>query len=220
VTVCRQRAAVLAAGLAFLAAACGGAAPAVDGATSPTPTTAATEPAATTGDTVPPGEQASVGAVGPTVAGAAATTPRPVTCGPVERPPLQTGSHLLGDREPPVPYSSRPPTSGWHASGHLAVDVRGGARPLSEPEQVSVLEGGGVVVSHRGLRADDVARLRDHVRSQYAGRVAVTPYDGIPAATVAFTAWGRVQRCDGVDLVALDRFVERFGPSGPVTPGH
>jgi hypothetical protein len=216
----RQRAAVLAAGLVLLASACGGAAPTVVGGTSPAPAVGTSEPDTATPAqaTTTPAAQPSTGAVGsPTTAAEPATR---ATCQPIERPPLQTGSHLLGGREPPVPYSSQPPTSGWHASGHLDVDIRGRANALSEPEQVSVLEAGGVVVSHRGLQADDVARLRDRVRARYAGRVAVTPYNGIPAGTVAFTAWGRVQRCGGVDLAALERFVARFGPDAPITPGH
>jgi hypothetical protein len=224
VTPRRSRAAGLIAGLALLAAACAGAAPSeVAGPTSTASARRAaadaTDAARSTDESATPSDHTSTGTSEPATAEATSAPPR-VSCDPIERPPLQSGSHLLGDREPPVPYSSQPPTSGWHSSGHFDVEVRGRAHPLSEPEQVSVLEVGGVVVSYRGLAADDVARLRDRVRTRYAGRVAVTPYAGIPRGTVAFTSWGRLRRCDGVDLAALDRFVERFGPDGPVAPGH
>lgn len=72
-------------------------------------------------------------------------------CGPVEEPPRQSGSHLLGDQQPPVAYSSTPPTSGWHASGAFDITVQPPDDPLPEPQQVSVLEAGGVVVAYRDI---------------------------------------------------------------------
>ncbi|HEX6256415.1 MAG TPA: DUF3105 domain-containing protein [Euzebyales bacterium] len=223
----RTRAAGLVVGAALLASACAGAPAEVAGGASPAPDDGTTGrrdgPATPAGGPTRPADDRSAAAGDPAAQASPPVTsgaPGAVSCAGVERPPLQTGSHLLGGREPPVPFSSQPPTSGWHASGHVDVDVRSRARPLTEPEQVSVLEAGGVVVTHRGLAADDVARLRDRVRSRYAARVAVTPYDGVPSGAVAFAAWGRLQRCEGLDLTALDRFVERFGPSGPITAGH
>lgn len=142
------------------------------------------------------------------------------SCAEIERPPLQAGSHLIGDHEPPVPYSSQPPTSGWHSSGHFDVDVRGDDDPLPEPDQVSVLEAGGVVVAYGKLPDGAVDALGDHVRENYEQRVAVTPYGPLDAGAVAFTSWGVLQRCDGVDLDALDRFVAEFGTDEPIEPGH
>lgn len=119
-----------------------------------------------------------------------------------------------------MPYSSQPPTSGWHSSGHFEVDVRGEDDPLSEPDQVSVLEAGGVVVAHGQLPDDAVDGLGDHVRENHDQRVAVTPYEPLDAGVVAFTSWGVLQRCDGVDLDALDRFAAEFGTDEPIEPGH
>ena len=131
-------------------------------------------------------------------------------CEAAEPQPVQHGSHLVGDAEPPVPYSTTPPTSGWHASGSVPVAVQPARRPLSEPELVSVLEAGGVVVSHRGLDRSQRRRLAAHVRRRWPGRVSVTGYDQLADGQVVFTAWGVLQRCDGVDLAALDAFAEAY----------
>lgn len=119
-----------------------------------------------------------------------------------------------------MPYSSKPPTSGWHSSGHFDVDVNDADRPLSEPDQVSVLEANGVVVAYHDLPADAITVLGDHVRETLDGRVAVTPYDELDGGQVVFTGWGVLQRCDGVDLAALDRFVRGHGTGEPIEPGH
>lgn len=151
-----------------------------------------------------------------------AATPASATgeaCGAVEAPPLQAGSHLIGDAEPPVPFSSTPPTSGWHASGAMEVGVHGADDPLSEAEQVSVLEADGAVVTYRDLPADDLAALEDLVRSGYAGRVALTPYDALEAGQVALTAWGTLQRCDALDLEAVQAFLDQHA-GDDVVPGH
>jgi hypothetical protein len=141
-------------------------------------------------------------------------------CRDVETFPLQGGSHLLGDQEPPVPYNSTPPTSGWHSSGPVDIGVHGGDDALSEPEQVSVLEAGGVVVTYRGLDDEERAALEEAARQDHAGRVAVTPYDGLGDGEVAFTAWGTAQRCSGLDLDALAAFVDTYADEEPAVPGE
>lgn len=156
----------------------------------------------------------------PSTDAAPSTTPTAAMCAKLERPPLQSGSHLIGDQDPPVPYSSQPPTSGWHSSGHFDVDVRAADDPLSEPDQVSVLEAGGVVVTYGPLPDDAVSELGDHVREAHDQTVAVTPYERLDAGEVVFSSWGVLERCDGVDLAALDRFVRRHGTDQPIEPGH
>ncbi|MGH8887630.1 MAG: DUF3105 domain-containing protein [Egibacteraceae bacterium] len=140
-------------------------------------------------------------------------------CAPEALPRQQFGSHLIGDRPPPVPYSSTPPTSGWHASGGFAIAVNPPNQPLSEPRQVSVLEAGGVVVAYHELSAVDRDRLETHVRERFPGRVAVTSYDKLGPGEVAFAAWGVLQRCDGLDLDVLDAFVTAHGAQRPDTRG-
>lgn len=139
-------------------------------------------------------------------------------CEPAERPPQQSGSHVIGDQDPPVPYSSIPPTSGWHAAGATSIAVYRHDQTLPEPGQVSVLEAGGVVVTYRGLPDDDRSQLEAHVREHHDGRVAVTPYELLDDGHVAFTAWGVLQRCTGLNLAALDGFVAKHADVEP--DGH
>lgn len=183
------------------------------------PSDAGATPAPSASAAPVPSEPAAAGS-SPSASTSTAAPAVRASCRRVERPALQQGSHLLGDQQPPVPYSSRPPTSGWHSSGHFEVGISDVDDPLSEPEQVSVLEAEGVVVAYHGLARDDVARLTRLVHRRYRHRVAVTPYDRLGDGTVAFTAWGVLQRCDGLDVAALRRFVRRFGTDQPITPGH
>lgn len=150
----------------------------------------------------------------------AATAGPTADCGPVEAVAVQGGSHLLGDQEPPVPYNSTPPTSGWHSSGGFEIGVQAPDDPLGEPDQVSVLEAGGVVASYRGLDADERERLEAHVAAEpLAGRVAMTPYEAIDEGAVVFAGWGALQRCTAVDLAALDAFAATFADRAPDVPG-
>lgn len=136
-------------------------------------------------------------------------------CGPVETIPIQGEGHLLDDQEPPVPYNSTPPTSGWHASGDVEFAVYGPDEVLTEPEQVTVLELGGVVVSYNGLADDEIATLEDLVTDDHAGNAALTPYDQLGEGEVAITAWATLQRCDGVDEAAISAFIEAHAnPAG------
>jgi hypothetical protein len=163
----------------------------------------------------------SEAAPGPTQQTSPAPTTDPVAaaCDPVENPPLQAGSHLIGDTEPPVPYSSTPPTSGWHSSGALDVAIHGEDDPLTEPEQVSVLEAGGVVITYRDLDAADIDAIEGLVAEGYDGRVAVTPYAELQPGEVAVTAWGTLQRCSGLDLDVVGGFIDdHLGDE--VDPGH
>ena len=139
-------------------------------------------------------------------------------CAELEMPALQGGAHLIGGLEPPAPYSSTPPTSGWHSSGEVEITVQPSGEPLSEPEQVSVLESGGVVVTYNGLEEPDREALEQRVADRFEGRVAVTSYDKLDEGEVVFTAWGALQRCDDVDLKALDAFVAAYADDRPADP--
>lgn len=151
--------------------------------------------------------------------GTASSDEAAATCEEPTHPPREDGGHLIGDREPPVPYRSTPPTSGWHTSGHTPVTVQPPDEPLSGPRQVSVLEAGGVVVTYHELAADERAALERHVREHHRGTVAVTPYDKLEPGEVVFTAWGVRQRCRGFDAQVLDTFVDAHA-EGDANGGH
>lgn len=147
--------------------------------------------------------------------------PRPegtAACADIEFPTLQGGLHLIGDREPPVPYSSTPPTSGWHTRGNAEIGVHGPGDTLTEPEQVGILELGGVVVTHGTLPESSRTELAAFVREHYQDRVALTAYDKLADGAVAFTAWGVLQRCSSPDLDALAAFADAYAEPEP--PEH
>lgn len=128
-------------------------------------------------------------------------------CDAEERPQLQAGSHLIGDTAPPVPYSSVPPTSGWHASGVPDPGVHD--TPLTDPEVVALLEIGHVVAVYDPAQLDPAAieeleRLAD---AAHAGRLSVTPSTTELPTPLTLTAWGVLQRCATVSPDAVTNFV-------------
>ena len=125
-------------------------------------------------------------------------------CDPPEQQQLQDGSHLLGDQPPPVPYTSSPPTSGWHSSGR-PLDPGAYTEPASEPQQVRVLEQGGVVLAYDpSLPDDDVGQLQ-RIAGEVDG-VVVTPYEPAMPTPVTLTAWGVLQRCETVTAADVAAF--------------
>jgi len=131
-------------------------------------------------------------------------------CQAAELQPVQGGQHLMPNQKPPVPYNSTPPTSGWHTSGRVEVRVAPPEAPLTEPEQVAVLEAGAAVVSHRGLAPDQVEVLRRLAEERYPDMLAVTSYAKLGKGEVALTAWGVLQRCDGLDEAAITAFADAY----------
>ena len=132
------------------------------------------------------------------------------SCAAVETIPIQGEGHLVGDQEPPVPYNSSPPTSGWHTSSDVAIGTAPDDEPLTEPEQVTVLELGGVVVAHNGLATEEQASLEALVAEKFPGQAAATRYDELASGEVALTAWGKLQRCEALDLAAVEAFVQAY----------
>jgi hypothetical protein len=142
---------------------------------------------------------------------AAASSPVPTAtalsspaCPTVERPLLQTGSHLIGDAPPPVPWSSVPASSGWHGTTVPRVGIH--TAPLADADLVSLLEVGVVVLAHAPDAApdDEIARA---LTTQFPDRLAIAPYEGEMASPVALVTWGTIARCDRVDPAAVTEFV-------------
>lgn len=141
--------------------------------------------------------------------GAEGDAPAPsVACGELERPTIQDGGHLLGSQEPPVPYSSTPASSGWHAGGAPPTGVHD--EPLSDPQIVSVLHVGEVVAAYdpERLTANDIGLLEELADGPQP--LTVAPYrDGLNAP-LALVAWGVIQRCETVDPDAVQGFLDAY----------
>lgn len=141
---------------------------------------------------------------------ASAGPPATAACEDVETFSIQGEGHLVGKQKPPIPYNSTPPTSGWHTSTDVPIVVTPESDPLTEPEQVTVLERGGVVVSHGELSDDDRTALEQLLSDKFAGQAALTSYDKLDDGEVALTSWGVLQRCEEVDAAAVEAFVNRY----------
>jgi len=136
-----------------------------------------------------------------------ALAPQTQACAAAQRQTVQGGSHLIGAAAPPVPWSSDPPTSGWHATG-AGFPAGAYAEPVPESEQVAVLERGGVVVAFDpGLEPSTAGTLLE-LAGQVDGDVVITPHvRGLPTP-VTLTAWGVLQRCEVVDSADVAAFAE------------
>lgn len=151
-----------------------------------------------------------ISACAPKLEAAGDLPPATDRCQAAELQQVTDGGHLVDGEEPPVPYTSTPPTSGWHASGAVPAAVKPPADPLTEPEQVTILELGGIVATYRDIDGDELRSLMQLAGTELAGTVAVTSYDKIEPGQVVFASWGVLQRCEGVDLAALRTFVDAY----------
>lgn len=139
-----------------------------------------------------------------TVTGSSVTSS---ACQPVEAQVVQAASaHLIGDAEPPAPFTSVPATSGWHTT---AVPPPGrSAEPLRDAAIVSALEQGIVVLAVApGELATTDPGLLDDLVAQFPQRLLVTPYPRAMPTPIALLTWGRLQRCTTVDPAVVTAFV-------------
>ncbi len=111
------------------------------------------------------------------------------------------------------PYNSNPPTSGWHWADPQEWGIY--SSPQVQEQLVHNLEHGGIVIQYNNLQGADLQRLIDFVRSN-PRHVIVAPYPGLGQnVRVALTAWTYLQTCNGVDLDAIDDFIDEFRDQGP-----
>lgn len=136
------------------------------------------------------------------------------SCGPVERPALQGGTHLIGDADPPEPYSSIPGTSGWH-SGTIPIGVE--TEPVGDPDIVAALETGVVVLAY-DPSADVDTNGFDHLVEESGGRLVVVPYDAEMPSPITLLAWGRLTRCPMPDFADITSFMVSQSGRGPDHP--
>lgn len=120
--------------------------------------------------------------------------------------PLDPGSgrHVLpGGAEPT--YATDPPTSGPHQSGaHPTGDVDA---PIPRPQQVALLEDGGVLIQYRE------PGFREALAPLAKGDVTIAPNPDLPGGVVA-TAWQHKLVCSGPNPGDLATFITAHAGKG------
>lgn len=115
-----------------------------------------------------------------------------------------SGRHVLPGAAEPT-YISDPPTSGAHQSGaHPKGDVEA---PIPRPQQVALLEDGGVLVQYRE------PGFRSALAPLATGDVTIAPNPDLPAAVIA-TAWRNKLVCSGPNPAALTEFIAAHAGKG------
>ncbi len=131
---------------------------------------------------------------------------------------LQPAQHIDQD-QPHPPYSSTPPTSGWHFDTPAAWAIYAGQLP--DEFIPHNLEHGGIVINHNLTDEAQVAQLTQFVEGQagFPSCFIMQPYrnapDAVPEGTVALTAWGWLQPFDGVDAAGMQAFINAHKNRGP-----
>jgi hypothetical protein len=144
---------------------------------------------------------------------------------PGQSVPLQGNLHIQSPGSPHVPYNSNPPTSG----PHVPYLHRWGVSkvPLIQEIQVHNLEDGGVIIQYNcGDCSELVSKLeaivqqyqkkaeaeRAKTQSKHPSRyehLILAPYPGMDA-TIALTAWGRIDKFNKFDAQRIAKFIEAY----------
>lgn len=124
-------------------------------------------------------------------------------CSPAVDEPLDPNSarHVIPGGPEPT-YQSDPPTSGPHQTGSLPSGAVN--EPIPRPKQVGLLEGGAVLLQHKGLPAEAVAALEARARGT---EIVVAPNADLPAPLV-LTAWTFKQTCTRLDEASVTAFID------------
>jgi len=137
---------------------------------------------------------------------------RETGCDLPRQEPLSSSSslHLLGNAE--VAWETTPPTSG----PHYPVPPKGGDYDytLSNLEQVSFLESGGVVIQYLPS-INDIDQQK--LASFASDSVIVSPNEKLESPLVA-TAWTWKLSCKNYEFEALEKFI--VDHQGKISPNH
>jgi hypothetical protein len=105
-------------------------------------------------------------------------------------------------------YNSTPPTSGPHLNAIAAWGIH--TEPIPNELQIHNLEDGGVMVQYDCPEGCEelVAQLGEIV-GRYDEQVILAPYPGLDA-TIALTAWGRIDKFDAFDRERVEGFIDAY----------
>ena len=145
--------------------------------------------------------------------------------GPGQTIPLQGNVHIQSPGSPHIPYNSDPPTSGPHVNFIMRWGIH--KAPVTREIQVHNLEDGGVIIQYRCDNCQElVSKLeaivqkyqrsaaieRSQTGSQHPSRyehLILAPYPGMDA-TIALTAWGKIDKFDQFDEERITQFIEAY----------
>ena len=122
---------------------------------------------------------------------------------PGEKVAVMGAEHIrIGDAHDP--YNTNPPTSGAHGA---PVDFGVYQEELIDENVVHNLEHGGIWISYKDLREEDIQKLEDIGRN-YSGRTVVSPRSA-NNSNIAVVSWGRLLELDTVDVEKITEYVKR-----------
>ena len=137
-------------------------------------------------------------------------------CSEVEEPKVQPAEVFFGTEEGVThpPYSSTPPTSGWHYLEPIDEAIY--YQPHDPEALVANLAEGDVVVYHTGLTdaaRDELIGLFVLFESNF---ILAVPGDDLGLEDeIVLTAWGKLQRCERLSGEAIESFFYRYRGQGP-----
>lgn len=143
---------------------------------------------------------------------AAAAQAGAAACSPIQVFPTLSQDHIAPNQSHP-PYSSNPPTSGWHWATPQDWGVY--TTPQAQEQLLHDLEHGGIVIQYNNLSSAEVQQLTDLVNRDNHHMI-LAPYPGLPSdVRVALTAWDHLQTCTGVNVPAVQAFINGLRDKGP-----
>lgn len=131
---------------------------------------------------------------------------------PGELIPDQGREHVTSANHPP--YSSNPPTSGWHFGWEAEWRVY--KEELPDETLIHNLEHGGIWISYRPDIPEDIIKRLESFYDKYGRKIIVTPRPKNDT-DIALAAWTRLDKFNASDYSdeRVERFIKAFRNKGP-----
>ncbi len=122
------------------------------------------------------------------------------------------GAKHVGESEVHPPYSSNPPTTGWHWVGTAGPGIKG--EPVADELVLHSMEHGAAVVWYKqGLPVEDVERIKDAF-GKASGKKIMLPRENLDVP-VALTSWGYLLKLSEIDEDKIKEFIETNNNRAP-----